>query len=181
MPETNPQVSRRRFLADASALGAASLLSIPLRAGAEPPPETTKITLFEGPVTCIAPHYVAQELLYDEGFTEVRYVKFPSETERWPPENVLSGEVDMSLSFVPRDIAYIDAGAPVVILAGSHVGCVELFAANRVKSTLDLKGKTVSISRLGGDDHIFIAMFAAYVGLDPNKDINWVKIGRAHV
>ena len=168
------RLSRRRFLAGGSALGASSLLSVPLRAAAEPPPERTKITLFEGPVTCLAPHYVAQELLYDEGFTDVRYVKFPSETQDWPPENLLSGEVDISMTFLPRDIIFIDAGAPVVVLAGSHIGCVEVFGGNRVKSTPDLKGKTVSISRLGGDDHVFMSMFAAYVGLNPQKDINWV-------
>jgi NitT/TauT family transport system substrate-binding protein len=169
-----PRVTRRSFIVNTSALGAAHLLAFPRPARAEPPPETTKISLFEGPVTCIAPHYVAQELLLQEGFSEVRYVKFPSETQSVPPENLLSGEVDMSLSFVPTDIAYIDSGAPIVILAGSHIGCVELFGANRVKSTVDLKGRTISVSRFGGDDHVFISMFAAYVGLNPQKDINWV-------
>jgi NitT/TauT family transport system substrate-binding protein len=27
---------------------------------------------------------------------------------------------------------------------------------------------------MGSDEHIFISMFASYVGLDPRKDINWV-------
>jgi NitT/TauT family transport system substrate-binding protein len=104
----------------------------------------------------------------------VRYLKYPSETQAWPPEVLLSGEVDMSLSFVPSDVRAIDAGAPVVILAGSHIGCVELHGGDLVRSTRELKGKTVAVGRLRSDEQIFISMFAAHVGLDPQKDINWV-------
>jgi NitT/TauT family transport system substrate-binding protein len=43
-----------------------------------------------------------------------------------------------------------------------------------VRSTLDLKGKTAAVFQLGTDDHVFISMFAAYVGIDPRRDINWV-------
>jgi len=50
-----------------------------------------------------------------------------------------------------------------------------VFASDRVRSIADLKGKTVGLyGGLGLDDHLFISMFAAYVGLDPQKDINWV-------
>src|SRR5262249_23430013 len=128
----------------------------------------------EFPITCTAPHYVAEELLYAEGFTDVRIIKLLSETQLYPPEDLLAGEVDISFSFPATDITRIEAGAPVVILAGSHSGCVEVFARDRVRSVGDLKGKTVAIHRLHSDDQIFISMFAAYVGLDPQKDIDWV-------
>jgi NitT/TauT family transport system substrate-binding protein len=77
------------------------------------------------------------------------------------------------VSFVPPDLVHIDAGEPLVILAGSHIGCVELVASNRVRSIHDLKGKTVAVERLRGNQQLFISMFAAQVGLDPQKDINW--------
>src|SRR5712692_10279173 len=94
--------SRRDFVRGLAVAGTAGFVGLrPETADAEPPPETTKLRLFEGPVTCLAPQYVAQELLHSEGFTDVRYVKFPSETGAWPPEVLLSGEVDISLSFVP--------------------------------------------------------------------------------
>jgi hypothetical protein len=35
----------------------------------------------------------------------------------------------------------LDAGDPVVILAGSHIGCFELFGTDRVRSIRDLKGR----------------------------------------
>ena len=165
--------SRRSFLGGASALAASSMVSNPRLALAEPPPETPKITLFENPVSCLVPQYVAKELLHAEGFTDVRYLKWPSETERWAPEVLLSGEVDISLSFIPSDIVQIDAGAPVVVLAGSHIGCVELVGGPRVRSARDLRGKKVAMQMPRSDEQIFVSMFAKYVGLDPD-DIDWV-------
>ena len=100
--------------------------------------------------------------------------RFLKDTQHWPPEDLLAGEVDITFSFTPTDIRFIDAGAPVAILAAAHTGCVELVASkDRIRSTRDLKGKTVGIDT---DTQVFISMFAAYVGLDPQKDINWVPI-----
>ncbi len=169
--------SRRDFLAGGLSLGAASLLGLPGRAAAELPPETTKLRVWGGGgvVTCVAPVYAAQDLLLRaEGFTDVQYVEPVDNSSSWPPDSLLSGEADISLSFPPTDILRIEAGAPVVILAGSHIGCVEVVGGNRVRSTPELKGKTVAVSQLGSDEHIFMSMFAAYVGLDPRKDIKWV-------
>ena len=69
------QSSRRTFLAGAVALGAASLLRPPRSAAADPPPETTRIRLVHAPAICLAPQYLAEELLHLEGFQEVRYVE----------------------------------------------------------------------------------------------------------
>ena len=74
--------NRRDFLSHASAMGATGLLGLYHRpAAAEPPPETTKLRLWEAFTICLAPQYIAQELLYGEGFTDVRYIKWPSETQ----------------------------------------------------------------------------------------------------
>jgi NitT/TauT family transport system substrate-binding protein len=81
---------------------------------------------------------------------------------------------DLERRFPSSDLLYIDAGEPAVILAGSHIGCVELSGSDRVSTTRDLKGKRVGINRLRSDDQLFISMFVAYVGLDPQKDIHWV-------
>jgi len=140
---------------------------------AEPPPETTTLRILETSLTCVAPQIVAQQLLYREGFKDVQYVRYLRDTQHWPPEDILAGEVDITVSFTPTDIRFIDAGAPVTVLAAAHTGCVELFASDRVRSTRDLKGKTVGIDT---DTQVFISMFAAYVGLDPQKDIDWVPI-----
>jgi len=168
--------ARREFVKGLGALaGSAALLGYDLRfANAEPPPETTRIRIGEGPVTCGAPKIIAQELLYAEGFTDVQYVNYPRDSQRWGPESLLAGEVDITFSFVPTDIRLIDAGAPLAILAAAHNGCVELVAGKDIRSTRDLKGKKVVSGVI--DTKVFISMFVAYVGLDPEKDINWVTV-----
>ena len=55
--------SRREFLAGTSIIGAAALLGIPRTAAAEPPPETTRIRLVVNGAICLAPQYMAEELL----------------------------------------------------------------------------------------------------------------------
>jgi NitT/TauT family transport system substrate-binding protein len=165
--------SRRDFLAGASSLGLISLFGLPRVAAAEPPPETIKLRIHEDSLTCVAAQIVAQELLQAEGFKEVHYVKYLKDSQNWPPADLIAGEVDITFSFSPTDIRFIDAGAPVTILAAAHTGCVELVASDRIRSTRDLKGKAVGIDT---DTRNFISMFVAYVGLDPEKDINWVPI-----
>jgi len=173
MTKSLDQWDRREFLGRMALAGAAALVGLrPQPADAEPPPETTKLRIHENPLTCIAPQIVAQELLHAEGFTEVRYVRYPTDIQHWPPEDLLAGEVDITFSFTPTDIKFVDAGAPVAILAAAHTGCVELVAGEQIRSTRDLKGRTVGID---SDTKIFISMFVAYVGLDPERDINWVS------
>src|SRR5713101_6008749 len=69
--------SRREFLGGLVLAGAAGFLGLkPERVDAEPPPETTTLKLVQAPGDlCMAPKYVAEQLLRDEGFTEVQYVK----------------------------------------------------------------------------------------------------------
>jgi NitT/TauT family transport system substrate-binding protein len=71
-------------------------------------------------------------------------------------------------------VTYVDAGEPLVTLAGIHGGCFELFGTDRVRSIRDLKGKTVAILSLEAPERIFLSAMAAYVGLDPRRDIKWV-------
>jgi NitT/TauT family transport system substrate-binding protein len=167
--------SRRRFAGGLALLGAGTTLGLwSPPAAAEPPPETPKLSLFESPILCLAPQYVAEDLLRGEGFTDVRYVNYPRETQTWAPDVFVSGDVDVSLSFAPTNVLRLDAGMPIVMLAGTHNGCVELFGGVGVKSTRDLKGKTVAVAAMRSDQHIFTSMFVAHVGLDPQRDINWV-------
>src|SRR5262245_37423134 len=104
------RLGRREFVKSLGALaGSAGLLGYDLElANADPPPETTKLRITENEVTCIAPQVIARELLYAEGFTEVQYVNFPRDTQRWSPEDLLAGEVDISFSFAPTDIRFLD-------------------------------------------------------------------------
>jgi NitT/TauT family transport system substrate-binding protein len=90
-----------------------------------------------------------------------------------------SGEANISMHFVAPLIVRIEAGDPVAILAGGHVGCFELFGTDQVQAIRDLKGKTVAVPDLHTGPILFISTMAAYVGLAPRQDINWVTHPRA--
>jgi NitT/TauT family transport system substrate-binding protein len=169
--------SRREILGRLALAGTAGLLGLcPKPITAEPPLETTRVRLHKMAGICIAPQYVAEELLSLEGFTEVQYVEIElTELTRGIYRLLASGAVDIGMAFAPPFIIQVDAGAPIVILGGVHVGCFELFGTERVRAIRDLKGKTVAVPEHGGVHHLFLASMAQYVGLDPHKDINWLK------
>ncbi len=172
--QRNNHWTRRKFLGTAALAGTGALLGLRTELGAgDPPPETTKIrpVLRIGSV-CTAPMFLTEEFLHGEGFTDVQYVK--KETTVRVRQAIASGEGDMTMAFSAPTIILIDAGDPIVLLAGVHVGCFELFGTDGIRAIRDLKGKTVAMPDLGGSQHVFLASMAAYVGLDPRKDINWV-------
>ena len=119
----------------------------------------------------MAPQYVAEALLGGEGFVDVQYLKLgPAASYR----AVAVGEADLSMGFVAPEIIQIDAGLPIVLLAGVHVGCFELFGTERVHTVRELKGMRVAVQELGSSQHAFTATIVAHLGLDPRKDIHWV-------
>jgi NitT/TauT family transport system substrate-binding protein len=163
--------NRREFLSTLSLAGAAGFLGLRSEAiAAEPAPETTRIRLTSIPGVCVAPQYVSEELLRVEGFTDVQYVKVKLDGLY---KAFASGEVDVSMAYAPPFIIQIEAGEPILLLGGVHSGCYELFGSQQVRTIRDLKGKTVAIPGLGSPHHVFVASMAAYVGIDPRKDINW--------
>jgi NitT/TauT family transport system substrate-binding protein len=165
--------SRRRFLANLSAVGAAAYLCLPRTAVAEPPPETSRIRLLQLPAICAAPQYVAEELLRLEGFTDIEYVEL---TDNKTPgaNNIATGRCDVTMWDVPALMPLLDTGQPIVVLAGIHAGCFELFGNERVHGIRDLKGKTVAVSVIGGSEYVLLSSMLAYVGLDPKKDVHWI-------
>jgi NitT/TauT family transport system substrate-binding protein len=170
--------NRRRFLAaglSVAGAGAAALLSPRKPLAAEAPPETSSVRLTKTPGICLAPQYVTEDLLREEGFTDVRYVWSPTSAQ---DHAIARGEVDFSMHFSAPSIISIDAGEPITLLAGVHPGCFELYARESIHSIVELKGKNVGVEAKGASVHVFLSIIAAYVGLDPAKDINWVICDR---
>jgi NitT/TauT family transport system substrate-binding protein len=118
--------SRRRFLTTLSLAGAASLLRVPRSLAAEGALETTTVRFPKPPVICIAPQYVAEELLRAEGFTDIRYIEA---SQPGTSEAVARDEIDFDLATPWALATGIDAGQPITLLAGVHVGCYELFGS----------------------------------------------------
>ena len=133
MSEGREGWSRRGFVGGLTLAGTASLLGLRAEAAAaEPPPETPQIRLYKFPGTCLAPQYVADELLRAEGFTDVQYLAFPGGASG-VYEHVGSGAVDITQWYVAPFIVAADKKAPILFLSGVHVGCQELVATGKVR------------------------------------------------
>jgi NitT/TauT family transport system substrate-binding protein len=164
--------TRRTFLGGLGLAGAAGLVGLrPHEVAAEPPPETPKLRLGRGPSLCTAPEFVAEELLKGEGVTERQYIKRDIASTS---KLLAAGKTDVDFHFAGPLVIELDAGQPLVLLAGNHVGCFELFGTERVRAIRDLKSKTVAVTELGLTQHVFLASMVAHVGLDPKKDVNFV-------
>jgi len=156
--------TRRRFLTMTALAGAAGILPPRRARAAEPAPETTTVRFGKVPVICIAPQYVCEALLRAEGFTDIRYVDTTlGETGE---EDLGRGKFDF-YSDLPLGLAIaIDRGVPITVVTGVHAGCNELFAHGGIRGIADLKGK-----RVGAVDPLWLSLIAAYVGLDPKRDL----------
>jgi NitT/TauT family transport system substrate-binding protein len=173
--------NRRQFLTTGFSIAAAGLAGAAALTGArrslaeEAPPETTSLRLGRSPATCLAPLDILDDLLRDEGFADVNYVSGGSSAS----EIVARGEADFGQDFSGGTIALIDAAVPMVMLAGVHLGCFELFARESIRSVVELKGNKVGVlaTAVGTADYEILSIVAASVGLNPTKDINWVAHG----
>jgi NitT/TauT family transport system substrate-binding protein len=163
--------SRRNFLTSMSAASAAAAVGPRASLADEPPPETTTLRLPFDPNICLAPADIAEDLLRAEGFTDVRYVSVAGGFAQ--PQKVANNEIDFGFTFAASVVFHLNAGVPVTTLAGLHPGCYELFAHDPVRTVSDLKGRRVGIKTLSSSGHLYVAIMANHVGLDP-EDIHWV-------
>src|ERR1700688_79201 len=166
---------RRDFLKTGFSIAASGLAGAVAMMGArtsratEAPPETTSLRFEKWPVTCLAPIYIVDDLLREEGFSDIRYE---------PGAEVGGGDADFGGDYSGPVIIPIEGAKPIVMLAGIHPGCFELFARETIGSVLDLRGRKVGVSFSGSGEHyVLVSIIAANVGLDPAKDINWVAHG----
>ncbi len=166
--------NRRDFISRMTLVGTAALLGLrPVSVVASDSAlETNTLRLMDAPALCFAPEYVAADLLPSEGFTNIQYVKTGGGGGTL--KALAEGHIDIAVTTAPILTMHVDAGDPVIMLGGLHVGCYELFGTGRVRTIRDLKGKTVAVAGLGTGSHVFLSSMLAYVGLDPQKDINWV-------
>jgi NitT/TauT family transport system substrate-binding protein len=134
--------SRRHFLTTLSAAGALRALGARTSLADEAPPETTVIRLSRDANICLAPGYIAEDLLRAEGFTDIRYL---ADT---PGDAVARGEVDFEFYSAAQVVSHLDPGWPIIPLAGIHSGCYELFAHPPIQTVSDLKDRRISIRRL---------------------------------
>ena len=161
--------TRRSFLTAMSAAGALGLFNVPGLLAAEGPLETASVRLLKSSLICsAAPQFAAEALLRAEGFKEIAYVEVPRTDLAQAFSN---GIVDFTVTFAVNHIQAIDRGAPLTILAGVHAGCYELFAREGLGSITELKGKQVGLQ---AGSPALLKLLGAQVGLDPERDFEWV-------
>lgn len=180
-------LTRRQILRSAAGLGLAAVTGTLLPgcgwgggeddggSGPEPdaPLETTTIRLFSlPPANCIAPQYVAEPFLREEGFSEVQY---PRLTPKDSIQRVSAGDVDFGVHYMSLLALHVADGAPIVMLGGIHLGCWQMVATGDIRSMRGFKGKTVSVISPDFNDGLFMAMTLANVGLDLRKDVKVVN------
>jgi NitT/TauT family transport system substrate-binding protein len=166
--------NRRHFIAGLAA-GTAGLVAAPRLALAEPAPETTSVRLgrWVGGAYCWESLYLAGELLRADGMTDVQYVQGDQkyfDSSEW----IAAGEIDFDFNMPTMHIRGVEAGVPLKILAGVHSGCWELRANDRINSIADLKGKRMGVWAMNDHPQVFLQLLINYVGLDPNRDVEWV-------
>jgi NitT/TauT family transport system substrate-binding protein len=174
----SPMQCRRRFMASA-AVGAAALIggtSAPADEGGPPETPTIRLHLEETPpdeVNCGAPIRLAKELLSAEGFADIRDVTTKAGLAY--TQAFSRGEIDFGVMFPSGILRRLEAGIPITALAGMHSGCFELFAHEHIRTFTDLRGKRVGLGTGRGTvEEWFVSIMAAWVGLNPKTDIQWI-------
>jgi NitT/TauT family transport system substrate-binding protein len=143
----------------------------------DPPPETTTIRIAKDALLArLAPLYLAQLFLPEEGFTDVQYIDVPISSGRGLQE-LAAGEIDIGLFFAQQLTVAADAGEPLVALAGVQSSDFVLFGNDRVQSLRDLKGKRIYIITTDTTDpaYIFWAALLAHVGIDIEHEVELVQ------
>jgi NitT/TauT family transport system substrate-binding protein len=163
--------ARRDFLASASLAASAGILAPRGSLADEGPPETTTIRLRKSNVICFAPFYLLDTLLRSEGFTDIQH---PEVEVGKSMQGVERGNLDFDVIFAGAIVYALASGAQITALGGLHTGCYELFAREPISTISDLKGRRVGIHALNAGNHVYLSIMAAYVGLDPKRDIEWV-------
>ena len=172
MPE--PAITRRRFLAGATALAAAPVV-LPRGARAQTPVKIGTAVL--GDYSMAGPVIVALDrgFFKDEGLA-VDFVPF-----RGGPDllkAVMAGEILVGITGSTDILVFREAGSPTKMIAthteGNHF---TLNVAADVAKVADLKGKAIGVTRIGATTWVFVRMLAKKEGWNPDKDVQVVGLG----
>jgi len=139
-----------------------------------PPPETTTVRIVSPPA-CDSGLMLAGDYLREEGFTDIRYIDTNFIERAW----LLNHEADISVAHPEFITASLDAGVPLVMLAGLHSGCLEVWAGPGIQSIGEMRGKKIAVRRADTSDqfYVFFATLLGYIGIDPLKDVQFLAAG----
>jgi NitT/TauT family transport system substrate-binding protein len=136
------------------------------------PPETTTVR-WVNPPPC-DPLWSAKDYLLEEGFKDIQMVRIPVTTTEW----LTADKADFNAGYGNLIAASVDAGLPIVSLAGIHPGCFELFVTPGIATIRDLRGKTIAVNLKSASDQFygFFAILLAFVGVDARTEVNFIEV-----
>lgn len=109
---------------------------------------------------------MADSFLQEEGFTNVQLVPAADYIALSAPTS------DFDVAFNSDVVVRVDAGQPIVALAGTHTGCIELWARPGINTIRDLRGKRILVDKKDALLDPFYGLwvsFLASVGVDPSE------------
>ena len=91
---------------------------------------------------------------------------------------LISGSVQISPIATPTVMTAVLSGSDMVILAHTMPGVIQyLMARPDIKSTEDMKGKTIGVTTFGSLTDFLVKYLARQKGLNPDKDLALLQIG----
>jgi len=139
-----------------------------------PPPETTTLRIVN-PAACDPGLALAGDYLREEGFTDVHYIDTNFVERGW----LLNRQADVAQAHPEFIVTSLDAGLPMMLLAGLHSGCLEVWARPDIRGITELRGKRIAVRRADTSDqfYAFFATLLGYIGIDPLKDVQFLSFG----
>jgi NitT/TauT family transport system substrate-binding protein len=148
----------------------------------EPPPEITRIRVPRTYFACNTPFLFAEELLHEEGFTDVELVTAELHYDFFG--KVADGVIDLAYLFMPETTYAIDQGLPLLILGPANAGCTQIWATEDIVGMGDLRGKRLGIGPIRSEHpahYAFITSILQWVGIEAGKDVELVTVNGSHV
>src|SRR6185369_11302735 len=102
---------------------------------------------------CLAPEYVAEDMLRAEGFTDIQYVERDN-NDAYPM--LAEDRADFTVATSPDLLPALQAGYSITALAAIHGGCYELFATEPIRSVRELRGKRVVITSKRAVEYYYV-------------------------
>ncbi|HZU38408.1 MAG TPA: ABC transporter substrate-binding protein [Gemmataceae bacterium] len=126
-------------------------------------------------LTCEPPIFVA----YEKGFFKEEGLDVELVKTSWDElkEGLGMGRFDATHHLVMYLVKPIENGLDIKITGGIHTGClkVQVGVNSNIKKVEDLKGKKIGVPVLGSPPFLFASRVLAAHGLDPQKDVTWVR------
>lgn len=131
--------------------------------------------------TCEAPLFAA----YHQGFfrREGLKVELVNLGQSSAKDALASGKVHAAPGITFEWLKPIEQGQDIRITGGIHGGCLRLVASTRsgITTLQGLRGKTIATDEIGGSAHSFFSVVLATAGIDPQKDVTFVKFPGAQL